>query len=428
MARLDEILAANERRSAGGGQPHLPWTARRELCIVTCVDPRLVRFFPTALGLDRGDAVVIRIPGANVLVGHGDGLRSVAAAVYINKATEFIVLGHTDCGTTQVDVGALTSEMQKRGVSPDSMPGGPREFLGAVSDLRGALKASAAAIRSAAFLPRDILVHAAILDIESGALEVVERGENFQDATAGAAPSGSVGYVPGRASALNTGLGDGMGLLTSSSITALFEGGSALAMNSDAFAGISSKPPPGWGDGAGALTASPMAQAGGAVDFTSTMATPSTMVSPSTMPTVSPLPTPGVIQMPSVPSVQPAQMVSFEAPKAQLPPPLSAKPAPKKKPAKPQRVSAELDQNLSKVRDFYRLNFTLEQRKTVARNLANAARNNLGSAELAKIVIKPILDLGQKRYKVIDEVIALKEQASGMDPDSALELLSRLFD
>lgn len=431
MAHLDEIIAANERlvRSQPAA-PKMPWTARRELCIVTCVDPRLVRFFPTTLGLDRGDAVVIRIPGANVLVGHGDGLRSVAAAVYINKATEFIVLGHTDCGTTKVDVGALTSEMQQRGVAPDSMPGGPREFLGAVSDLRAAVKASATAIRAAPFLPRDLLVHAAILDIESGALEIVERGENFQDqASAASVASGSVGYVPGRATALNTGLGDGMRLLQASTVSSLWDGAAALQASNDPFAALSSKPPPGWSDGGSALAPSAMSStsAPGALDFTSTMAAPTAMAAATTMLSVTPL------QMPSVPAVQAPQTVSFEQQPVQTQVQMPAAPPLKK--AQPRRVqparrklAPEFQQSVDKVREFYRLNFTLEQRKQIARALANAARNNRGSAELAKTVIKPILDLGQKRYKVIDEVIAIKEQATGMAPDDALELLSRLFE
>lgn len=424
MAHLDEILAINARTagtlSAGGP---LSLTARRELCLVTCVDPRLVRFFPLALGIERGDAVIIRVPGASLLTGHADALRAVAAAVYINHASEFLVLGHTDCGTTRIDAAEITSTMQRRGVPTDSMPGGVRAFLGAVADVRQAVKASAAAIRGAPFLPRDLLVHAAILDIESGALEVVERGENFVGSSEGGEGSDSVGYRPGPAGNLGSSLGDGAALLRSGPV----DGGSALSSTKDLFATLKSDLPPGWSDGAAALASVAMPQTSGS-DVVAGFQAATALSMPTELSTPN---------MPGLASAGTNDMIggmtAAVAAHGQKPPPLkkpTAKGTRQARPAKPipRAVAVAEDQNLEKVRDFMRLEFTPEQRREAAKQLARAAGEGQPSAALAKLVIKPILDTGQKRYRIIDEVIAIKEHASGLDPDDALALLARLFD
>lgn len=427
MAHLDEIIAFNQKVTGTLDRPSgLSQHARRELCIVTCVDPRLVRFFPSALGVERGDAVLIRLPGAVVRPGTGDGLRAVAAAVYINRATEFLVMGHTQCGTTTIDVAAVTSEMDKRKVPAGAMPGGVREFLGAVSDLRQAVRQSAQAIRGAAFIPRDVLVHAAILDIETGALEIVERGENFQsDLPSALASSDSLlssigGSVGGSVQSILDAAQRDMGFLASTPSSALFDGPSALTASADPFAGLASSLPPGWSDGALAMAPSSVSAAPSAL-ATPLPPFPEAPAARATLTSLEPA-TPMRHAPPARSAVPPPQQPPPQRRAARAPPPERAHARARPAPADP-----EADENMNKVRDFYKVNFTLEQRRKVARALAQAARGHASSGELVKIVVKPILDLGQKRYKVIDEVIAIKEQATRMDPDDALALLSQIF-
>ena len=311
--------------------------------------------------------------------------------------------------------------MQKRGVPTQSMPGGPREFLGGIGDMRQAVKASAAAIRGAPFIPRDILVHAAILDIETGALEIVERGENFQTADGSGGGGGSLGYKPGPSGALSGALGDGSSHLSSTGVSALFSGNAALAPSQDLFAAISNQLPPGWSSGDSAL-ASQSGDAIGAIQPppATSLASPVELASPMHLGNV-------------------ARRPEDDLPREfRAAPPTTPAPAPKP-PAKktlrkveaspaPARRQLEADANILKVREFYRHNFNQDQRRQIQRALANAARQDMAGTEQVRIVVKPILDLGQKRYKVIDEVIAIKEKASGMIPHDAFALLSQLFD
>lgn len=174
MALLDEILEANRRHLLAAGDVG-SFVANRHLCIVTCVDPRLTRFFPDALGVDRGHAVVIRVPGAHLGPG-SEALRALGAAIYVNDCQEVIVMPHTDCGVTRVASDELRRVMRARGVADRDIPEDVAGFFGLFGSIEAASRETVEAIRAAPFLPRHLPVHAAVIDIRTGGLTVLERG------------------------------------------------------------------------------------------------------------------------------------------------------------------------------------------------------------------------------------------------------------
>lgn len=178
MAILDDVLKANA--AAAGKVPPIQkdFHAGRRLCVVTCIDPRLTRFFPTALGLERGDAAIVRLPGPALGTG-GDLLRAVATAVFVNGCDEVLVLAHTDCGVVRSDTARVIDAMARRGVARDALPSAPHTFFALSGSSRQVALESAAAIRMAPFIPEDVVVHAAVIDTFSGVLDVLERGEGL---------------------------------------------------------------------------------------------------------------------------------------------------------------------------------------------------------------------------------------------------------
>ncbi len=174
MALLDELLSANRRAFPHDGAVGT-FVANRHLCIVTCVDPRLTRFFPDALGVERGHAVTLRVPGAVVTAG-SEAMRALGATLYVNDCREVLVMPHTDCGVSRVGPEELTRAMQARGVQPEDVPADVAGFFGLVRDTRRAALETARAIRAARFLPRNLPVHVAEIDVRTGALELLERG------------------------------------------------------------------------------------------------------------------------------------------------------------------------------------------------------------------------------------------------------------
>jgi carbonic anhydrase len=173
QSELDVMLAFNQARHAEPAP--LPAAASRGLLLVACHDPRLTRLLPLALGIERGDAVLLRVPGAQVLPGSHDLLRAVAAAVYLNGCREVLALGHTDCAIHKVTVSAVLDAMNARGCSRDTLPNDVREFFGLRTDVRATTLETATAIRESHFLPPDLRVHAGVIDTATGHLTVIAR-------------------------------------------------------------------------------------------------------------------------------------------------------------------------------------------------------------------------------------------------------------
>ncbi len=173
MALLEEILESNRQAIRPGAAPGT-FVANRHLCIVTCVDPRLTHFFGSALGVERGHAVAVRVPGAHIPP-NSELLRALAASIYVNDCQEVLVIPHTDCGVASVGAAELRRVLRARGVGEQAVPEDVAGFFGLVKDTRAAALDTVRAIREAPFLPR-MPVHAAMMDIGTGALELIESG------------------------------------------------------------------------------------------------------------------------------------------------------------------------------------------------------------------------------------------------------------
>lgn len=65
------------------------------------MDTRLTGFLEPALGIERGDAKIIKNAGNTVV--DQDVIRSVAASIFALGVEEVMVIGHTNCGMANVD-------------------------------------------------------------------------------------------------------------------------------------------------------------------------------------------------------------------------------------------------------------------------------------------------------------------------------------
>lgn len=185
---IDEILAHNERFTQQEKLPIIGHAPRRHMAVVTCMDCRLVRMFEQALGLERGDVLELRTAGANIAVPEreeaaNDLIRSLAGGVYLLGVREVAVIGHTQCGLSHIDPAVVTASMQALGVDPQQVIekeglgdiDGLLRWLGAFSDVHINVKEVVDVIRRSPFLPK-LPVHGLVIDINTGKLEMVERG------------------------------------------------------------------------------------------------------------------------------------------------------------------------------------------------------------------------------------------------------------
>jgi carbonic anhydrase len=179
---IDEILAYNEQFVQQNKLPIIGHTPRKRMAVVTCMDCRLVQMFEQVLGLERGDVIELRTAGATISEpdregGLNDLIRSLAGGIYLLGVREVAVIGHTDCGLARADPTMLIASMQALGVDPQPLieKAGPKSWIGAFDDVHVNVKEVVDVIRNSPYLPK-IPVHGLVIDIETGKLEMVERG------------------------------------------------------------------------------------------------------------------------------------------------------------------------------------------------------------------------------------------------------------
>lgn len=185
---IDEILSHNERFVKQNALPIIGHAPRKRMAVVTCMDCRLVQMFEQALGLQRGDVIELRTAGATISEPERDGgandlIRSLAGGIYLLGVREVAVIGHTQCGLAHANPTALTASMQALGIDPQALiereelgdVKGLVSWLGAFDDLHINVKEVVTVIRNSSYLPK-IPVHGLVIDIETGKLEMVERG------------------------------------------------------------------------------------------------------------------------------------------------------------------------------------------------------------------------------------------------------------
>lgn len=190
MHLFEAILEANRRRLGGDRAASV---SREEfadalpLAALTCIDPRLNRLLPEALGLAAEDFVWLRNAGNIVGDPMSSTMRSLALACAIEGAKEIAIIGHTDCLVGKSTMLQITSALQALGVDRAKLPENLTEFLGLfASERQNVLKAVEFA-RQSPLLGAKVPVHGALVDVQSGRLEWLVNG--YQGAPASEAGS-----------------------------------------------------------------------------------------------------------------------------------------------------------------------------------------------------------------------------------------------
>lgn len=154
----------------------------REIAILTCMDTRLVNFLEDALGINRGEAKVLKTAG-NCITGPFDGVvRSLLVCIYELGVKELFVIGHYECGMVKTTADSLTEKMRARGVSQDAIFMVQKEmehwadgFQHPVSNVVETVEL----LRHNPLIPKDVPVHGLMLHPHSGEMDVVVDGYRY---------------------------------------------------------------------------------------------------------------------------------------------------------------------------------------------------------------------------------------------------------
>jgi len=146
-----------------------------KLCIITCMDSRLIDLLERALGIGRGDAKVIKNAG-NIV---DDGvIRSAAVAIYALGVNEIIIVGHTDCGMARLDEDLIISRMRELGVEEEVIENFSIDVLNPVVDEEENVIEGVKRLKSSPLIPESIGVHGLIIDINTGKLKPLYLDED----------------------------------------------------------------------------------------------------------------------------------------------------------------------------------------------------------------------------------------------------------
>ncbi|HEX4122159.1 MAG TPA: carbonic anhydrase [Verrucomicrobiae bacterium] len=179
MRLFEAILAANQRALAGdnsAGVHVADYADELPVVALTCIDPRLTRLLPGALGLTEENFIWLRNAG-NILTGPlSSTMRSIAMACAIKGGREIAVIGHTDCRVSQTSAAALIDRFKGLGVERNKLPDDIAGYFGLFTGERQNVVHCVDVIRSSPLIGPKTIVQGLVINIQTGGLDWVVNG------------------------------------------------------------------------------------------------------------------------------------------------------------------------------------------------------------------------------------------------------------
>ena len=178
MSLLDDVMAHNGR-FVSERQGKIKRSPEKKVAVFTCMDTRLVEFLEPAMGIRRGDAMLIKNAGTAVLDPNGGVIRSLLVAIYALGCEELFVIGHLDCGMAELDVDQVERDMRSRGVPEESIRSlqpSLGDWFGGFRDVYANVERVTHLLRDNPLIPNDVPVHGMMFDPATGALESLDSG------------------------------------------------------------------------------------------------------------------------------------------------------------------------------------------------------------------------------------------------------------
>lgn len=191
MTLLENILTHNE--TFVQKQEYKPFSTtkfpNKKLLIVTCMDTRLLTLLPQALGLQNGDAKVIKNAGAVISHPFGSMMRSIILGIYELQVEEICVIGHEDCGMAGLQAEPLLEKVKQQGIDSTCIRILQHAgidlstWLTGFRNVQESVQHSVEMIRQHPLLPSSVPVHGLVIHPKTGNLEVVVEGYSYAHTT-----------------------------------------------------------------------------------------------------------------------------------------------------------------------------------------------------------------------------------------------------
>lgn len=184
MKALDKILSHNEKfvTEKEYEKFHTTKFPNKKLVILSCMDTRLVELLPKAMNLKNGDVKIVKSAGAIVAHPFGSIMRSILVAVYELNADEICVVGHHDCGMSNLNADAFLEKAVERGIPEERIEMlqysgiDLKQWLKGFEKVEDSVRHSVSAIMNHPLLPKHVPVHGLVIDPTTGKLDIVING------------------------------------------------------------------------------------------------------------------------------------------------------------------------------------------------------------------------------------------------------------
>jgi carbonic anhydrase len=158
---FDDLLAANAEYAAHFTGGNFDGVAHAGVAIVTCMDSRISPL--RMLGLDHGDAKILRNPGGRVTEAV---LEALVLGVHRLGVERILVIPHTHCAMTQSTEQELQDEVGRSAGLDASW-----QHFHVVDDQLTTLEEDVARVRSHPLVPKTVAVGGFLYDVETGLLD-----------------------------------------------------------------------------------------------------------------------------------------------------------------------------------------------------------------------------------------------------------------
>ena len=178
MSSIDQVLAFNREFVASKGyEKHITDKyPDKKLAVLSCMDTRLSILLQEALGLENGDAKIIKNAGAVIPSLWDSAMRSLIVAVYELGVEEIMVVAHTTCGACHMSFHHFKDLMLERGIPESELSREDidlDEWLEGFHDTEKSVRGTVETIVRHPLIPSDVTVRGFIIDSVTGELTEV---------------------------------------------------------------------------------------------------------------------------------------------------------------------------------------------------------------------------------------------------------------
>jgi carbonic anhydrase len=184
MRLFEAILDANHRAVAGdnsAGVHVAEFAGELPVIALTCIDPRLNRFFPGVLGLPEEHFIWLRNAGNIITSPVSSTMRSLALACAVKGGREIAIIGHTDCKIRHTTISELIDRLKALGIDRHKLPENLTDYFGIFASEQQNVIRAVDFVRHSPLIGPAIPVHGLMVATDTGKLDWTVNGYEALD-------------------------------------------------------------------------------------------------------------------------------------------------------------------------------------------------------------------------------------------------------